>query len=219
VPCVFLSAASFTLAALTNDWPQWRARNVTVYRRRALFKQWLPEDQTALEGEDQGWLFNPSRWNADLPDEQSRERICPFRLSQLYGKPVWPTRVGNVGNRIRTRLTQAWPPLTIDETSFTRWSDGDLSSRPAAGRFNGRRASAKSSAANLVSGPCRVPLVDGDVLVVAPGGAGHNRCAEQKTGGVIWKSSSPVATRRICSAIVVRGGPQTIRAIPEQGHR
>ena len=136
-------------------------RNVTGYRRRrGLLKQWPAEGPKLL------WQVN------DIGDGYSTPAVVGTRiylmsnrgmenefvqaLSTQDGKPIWTTRVGNVGNPNQTSFTRRPGPLRpLTETSSTRWARTVTSpaSKPRAARFDGRRTSVKSSAASRANGP------------------------------------------------------------------
>ena len=150
----------------TSDWPQWRGpeRN-GISQERGLLKQWPAEGPKLL------WQVN------DIGDGYSTPSVVGTRiylmsnrgmenefvqaLSTQDGKPIWTTRVGNVGNPSGLSLTRRPGPLRpLTETSSTRWARTVTSpaSKPGAARFDGRRASVKSSAASRAMGLCRVSV-------------------------------------------------------------
>ena len=133
-------------------------------------------------------------------------------LSTQDGKAVWTTRVGNVGNPGQDPpYPKARSTPTVDgDAIYALGSDGDLvcldtgsgtlrwqkSLRKEFGGIPGTWAYAES------------PLVDGDVLVVTPGGAEATIVAlNKKTGAVIWKAAVPGGDPAgYASAMVVQGG-------------
>ena len=205
------------MAASTSDWPQWRGpeRN-GISQEKGLLKQWPAGGPKLL------WQMN------DIGDGYSTPAVVGTRiylmsnrgmenefvqaLSTEDGKPIWTTRVGNVGNpKQEPNYPKARSTPTVDGNFiYALGSDGDLvcletrtgkirwqkNIRKEFGGQPGEWAYAES------------PLVDGDVLVVTPGGAEATVVAlNKKTGAVIWKSAVPGGDPAgYASAIVVEGG-------------
>ena len=133
-------------------------------------------------------------------------------LSTEDGKPIWTTRVGNVGNPDQSPpYPKARSTPTVDgDFIYALGSDGDLVCLEAkTGKvrwqknirkeFDGRPSDWAYSES---------PLVDGDSVVVTPGGAQATMVAlNKRTGAVIWKSAVPGGDpAAYASAIVVQGG-------------
>lgn len=191
----------FSALLFAEDWPQWRGptRN-GISGETGLLQQWPesgPRQLWRIDGVGDGYgtpavsaglLFVVG--NKGVEDEF----IQAFSASS--GKLEWTYRLGKVGN------PDQQPPYpssrstpTIDgETLFAQSSDGDLVSLVAkTGRLNWR----KSLRADLDGVPgkwgyAESPLLDGDVLVVTPGGKTATLAALNKnTGAAIWKSAVP----------------------------
>ncbi|MCM3870724.1 MAG: PQQ-like beta-propeller repeat protein [Pyrinomonadaceae bacterium] len=219
--CLCFSAVFVTrsahMAASTSDWPQWRGPNRSgTSPEKGLLKQWPAEGPRLL------WQVN------DIGDGYSTPAVVGKRiylmsnigmenefvqaLSTQDGKPVWTTRVGNVGNPNQNPpYAKARSTPTVDGNFiYALGSDGDIACletksgkirwqkniRKEFGGLPGEWAYAES------------PLVDGDVVVVTPGGAEATMVAlNKKTGAVIWKSAVPGGGAvGYASAIVVQGG-------------
>jgi outer membrane protein assembly factor BamB len=133
-------------------------------------------------------------------------------LSTQDGKPIWTTRVGNVGN---PKQNPSYPkarstPTVAGDLIFALGSDGDLACLEAK---SGKIRWQKNIRQEFGGQPgewayAESPLVDGDVVVVTPGGADATMVAlNKKTGAVIWKSAIPGGDPAgYASAIVVQGG-------------
>jgi outer membrane protein assembly factor BamB len=128
------------------------------------------------------------------------------------GKVIWTTRVGNVGNPDQNpKYPKARSTPTVDGNFiYALGSDGDLVCLEAK---NGKIRWQKSLRKDFGGQPhdwayAESPLVDGDVVVVTPGGAEATLVAlNKKTGAVIWKSAVPGGDQAgYASAIVVQGG-------------
>jgi outer membrane protein assembly factor BamB len=132
-------------------------------------------------------------------------------LSSQDGKVIWTTRVGNVGNPNQNpSYPKARSTPTVDgNLIYALGSDGDLACLEAA---SGKIRWQKNIRKEFGGEPgewayAESPLVDGDVVVVTPGGAAATMVAlNKKTGALIWKSAIPGGDPAgYASAIVVQG--------------
>lgn len=208
-----LSVTSFA----QRDWPQWRGpQRDGNGKETGLLKQWPAEGPKLL------WQVN------DIGDGYSTPVVVGNRIylmsnhgmenefvaahSTQDGKVIWTTRVGNVGNPNQNPpYPKARSTPTVDGNFlYALGSDGDLACletrtgkirwskniRKEFGGVPGEWAYAES------------PLVDGDLVVVTPGGAEATMVAlNKKTGALVWKSAIPGGEpAEYASAIVVQGG-------------
>lgn len=219
---------SYSTAASTSDWPQWRGpeRN-GVSRESGLLKQWPAGGPKLL------WQVN------DIGDGYSTPAVVGTRiylmsnrgmenefvqaLSTADGKPVWTTRVGNVGNPNQNPpYPKARSTPTVDGNFiYALGSDGDLACLEAKG---GKIQWQKSIRKEFAGQPgewayAESPLVDGDVVVVTPGGGEATMVAlNKKTGALVWKSAVPGGDPAgYASAIVVQAGgrKQYVQLLPK----
>jgi outer membrane protein assembly factor BamB len=219
--CLCFSAVFVTRSAnmgtSTSDWPQWRGpeRN-GISQESGLLKQWPKEGPKLL------WQVN------DIGDGYSTPAVVGARiylmsnrgmenefvqaLSTQDGKPIWTTRVGNVGNPDQDPpYPKARSTPTVDgDFIYALGSDGDLACLEAS---SGKIRWQKSIRKEFGGQPgewayAESPLMDGDVVVVTPGGAEATIVAlNKKTGEVIWKSAVPGGDPAgYASAIVVQAG-------------
>ena len=219
--CLCLLAVSFGGAAGTTvsaaDWPQWRGpeRDGTS-REGGLLKQWPAGGPRLL------WQVN------DIGDGYSTPVVAGSRiylmsnrgmdnefvqaLSIADGKPVWTTRVGNVGNPDQNPpYAKARSTPTLDgDLLYALGSDGDLACLEVKG---GKIRWQKNVRREFGGQPgewayAESPLVDGDLVVVTPGGAEATMLAlNKKTGALVWKSAIPGGDPAgYASAIAVQGG-------------
>ncbi len=218
--CLCFSAVSVTrsvpLGAPASDWPQWRGpqRN-GISQESGLLKQW------PAEGPKLVWQVN------DIGDGYSTPAVVGTRiyvmsnrgfdnefvqaLSTQDGKPIWTTRVGNVGNANDFLYSKARLTPTVDGDSiYALSSDGDLAClETQSGKIRWQKSIRKEfSGQPGIWAYAESPLVDGDVVVVTPGGAQATIVAlNKKTGAVIWKSAVPGGDPAgYASAIVVQAG-------------
>ncbi len=133
-------------------------------------------------------------------------------LSVQDGKQVWTTRIGNVGNpNQQPSYPASRSTPTIDgELLYALSSDGDLAClETATGKIRWQKNIRKDFGGQPGEWAyAESPLVDGDVVVVTPGGEQATLVAlDKKTGAVIWKSAVPGGDPAgYASAIVVQGG-------------
>ena len=208
--CFYCSVTTFA-----KDWPQWRGPDRNgISSETGLLKQW-PADGPKLV-----WQVN------DLGDGYSTPAVVGNRiymmsnrgldnefvqaLSAQDGKVIWTTRVGNVGNPNQDpSYPKARSTPTVDgDLLYALGSDGDfvcLDTKTGKVRWQ------KSLRNDFGGQPgewayAESPLVDGDVVVVTPGGADATLVAlNKKTGALVWKSAVPGGDAAgYASAIVVQ---------------
>lgn len=217
--CVCLSATTVTTSTMVApaDWPQWRgpARD-GLSRDTGLLKQWPAGGPKLL------WQVN------DLGDGYSTPVVVGTRiylmsnhgmdnefvqaLSTKDGKPIWTTRVGNVGNPNQNPpYPKARSTPTVDgDYLYALGSDGDLACLEVkSGKIRWQKNIRKDFGGQPGEWAyAESPLVDGDVVVVTPGGAEATMVAvNKKSGATVWKSAIPGGDPAgYASAIVVNGG-------------
>ncbi|HSW50950.1 MAG TPA: PQQ-binding-like beta-propeller repeat protein [Bryobacteraceae bacterium] len=201
VVLVALSSVTLCLVVHAADWPQWRGplRNAAS-SETGLLKEWPREGPKLL------WQNN------DIGDGYSTPAVAGDRvytlsnrgldneyvqvLSAKDGKVLWTTTLGRVGNPDqRPSYPCSRSTATVEgNTVYALSSDGDLASLDAAtGRVNWKR----SLRADFGGQPhtwayAESPLIDGDALIVTPGGAKATMVAlNKKTGAVVWQSAVP----------------------------
>ena len=194
------------------DWPQGRGpQRSGVSNETGLLKEW-PEERPKADLADQGLAMvtrRPRGRDENLPAEQqgTGQRIRPGALGA-----GWQAGLDNADRQGRNPdQNPSYPAArstpTIDgELLYALGSDGDLAlSRQLPEKFAGRRTFAMSSAASGRVGLSESPLVDGDVVVVTPGGEKATLCIEQEDRRPHWKSAAPGGDPGYASAIVVQG--------------
>src|SRR5262249_5190578 len=186
-----------------------------ISQESGLLKQWPAEGPKLL------WQVN------DIGDGYSTPSVVGTRiylmsnrgmdnefvqaLSTQDGKPVWTTHIGNVGNPSDFLYAKARSTPTVDGDSiYALSSDGDLAClETQSGKIRWQKNIRKEFGGQQgVWAYAESPLVDGDVVVVTPGGAQATMLAlNKKTGAVIWKSAIPGGEPAgYASAIVVQAG-------------
>lgn len=189
--------------APAGDWPQWRGpqRNGAT-PETGLLATW-PEGGPPLRWQrtDLGFGYGAPAVvgerlyllaNADLDHESV------LALAIADGRTLWSTRLGRVGNpKQNPNFPAARSTPTVDgEVLFALGSDGDLACLDAA---TGQVRWRKQLRTDFGGKPgawayAESPLVDGDTLVVTPGGAEATLVALNKhTGEVRWRAALPEA--------------------------
>ncbi len=215
-------------ASSPSDWSQWRGpERDGVSRERGLLKQWPAGGPKLL------WQVN------DIGDGYSTPAVVGSRiylmsnrgmenefvqaLSTKDGKPVWTARVGNVGNPNQNPpYAKARSTPTVDgDLIYALGSDGDLACLETK---SGKVRWSKNIRKEFGGQPgdwayAESPLIDGDLVVVTPGGAEATMAAlNKKTGAVAWKSAIPGGDPAgYASAIAVEGGGrrQYVQLLPK----
>ncbi len=204
-------------AAPSADWPQWRgpARDGTS-RERGLLQQWPAGGPKLL------WQVNDIGDGFSTPvvvgsriylmSNRGMENEFVQALSTRDGKVIWTTRVGNVGNPEQNPpYPKARSTPTVDgDFLYALGSDGDLACLEAkTGKIRWQKNLRKEFGGQPGEWAyAESPLVDGDFVVVTPGGAEATMVAlNKRTGATAWKSAVPGGDPAgYASAIVVQGG-------------
>lgn len=186
--------------ARAEEWPQWRgpARD-GISKEKGLLQEWPAEGPTLVWKKDKlgdgystpaiagGRIFLIN--NDTLEDEYVQA------LSIKDGSQLWRRTLGKVGKPDqRPSYPGARSTPTVDgDLVFALGSDGDLVCAEAAtGKEVWRKNLLKDfDGKSGIWAYAESPLVDGDALIVTPGGKEATMVAlNKKTGEVIWKSPS-----------------------------
>jgi outer membrane protein assembly factor BamB len=194
---LFSCVASFAIATQAADWPQWRGPNRDgISRETGLLKEWPNEGPKLIwHAKDIGHGYStPAVVGNRLYLMSNRGTDDEFvqALNTADGEQIWSTRVGKVGPNRGPQYPGARSTPTVDgQLIFALGSDGDLAClNTDDGKIrwqkNLRTEFAGKDGAWAYS---ESPLVDGDKLVVTPGGADATIVAlDKKSGEVFWKS-------------------------------
>ena len=215
--CFSLAPVNGSAGSSSDDWPQWKGpqRNGTSLET-GLLKQWPAGGPKLL------WQVNDIGDGYSTPvvvgnriylmSNRDMENEFVAALSTQDGKVIWTTRVGNVGNPNQNPpYPKARSTPTVDGNFiYALGSDGDIACLEAK---TGKLRWSKNIRKEFGGVPgewayAESPLVDGDVVVVTPGGAEATMVAlNKKTGALIWKSAIPGGEPAgYASAVVVQGG-------------
>ena len=208
---------SANMPAATADWPQWRGpQRDGVSKETGLLKQWPKEGPKLVwQVNDLGDGYSTPSVVGDriyLMSNQGMENEFVQARSTKDGKPIWTTRIGNVGNPNQNPpYPKARSTPTVDgKFIYALSSDGDIACLEAGtGKIRWQKNIRKEFGGQPGEWAyAESPLVDGDVVVVTPGGAEATIVAlNKKTGALIWKSAVPDGDPAgYASAIVVQAG-------------
>jgi outer membrane protein assembly factor BamB len=200
VPLVF-----FSLVSTARDWPQWRGpQRTAISQETNLLQSWPKEGPNLLwQLTDIGDGYaTPSVAGSRvyLLSNRGMENEFVQALAADTGKTIWTTRLGNVGNpNQQPSYPMARSTPTIDgEFLYAFSSGGDLACLHAA---TGKTVWTNNVRTEFAGQPgtwaySESPLIDGDVVVVTPGGAEATIVAlNKKSGALIWKSAVPGGDR------------------------
>jgi len=208
--CLVLGA--FATVCSAADWPQWRGPQRTgVSTETGLLKDWPKAGPKLLwQRSDIGDGYGTPAVSGDhvyLISNRGMESEFVHTLSTKDGKSLWTTRLGNVGNPNQQPpypMARSTPTIQGDFV-FAFSSDGDLA---CLRRADGKMVWQKNVRSEFGGVPgtwgyAESPLVDGDVLVVTPGGPEATLLAlNKKSGAVIWKSAVPGGDRAAYSSVI-----------------
>lgn len=206
---VCLLASSLSLA---EDWPQWRGANRTgISSEKGLLAEWPAEGPKQLwhvTGLGDGYGAPAvTRGRVYLIANRGMEEEFVQALSATDGKPLWSMKLGGVGNPNQQPpypMARSTPSIDGDFL-YAFSSDGDLACLTLS---NGKVVWQKNVRKDFGGTPgtwaySESPLIDGDTVVVTPGGAEATIVAlNKKTGDLIWKSAVPGGDRAAYSSVI-----------------
>lgn len=182
------------LAELSADWPQWRGPERTgISAETGLLKQWPPNGPPqvwAASGLGEGYgSIAVSGGRIFVQGLRNRQSIV-LSLNAADGKHLWSKNIGPGADNDRGPGPRSTPTIDGDRL-YVLTETGDLAclkhdgtmvwQRNILREFNGRNIQW------LIS---ESPLVDGDRVIVTPGGRNAGMVALNKmTGATVWSSS------------------------------
>jgi outer membrane protein assembly factor BamB len=202
-PLLALSAASLLFAAdafvpKAYDWPQWQgADRSAVSKETGLLSEWPTEGPKLLWSVKTlgGGYSTPSIAAGRIFGMGARENDeGVWALSDVDGKELWWTRIASKGKGGYPEGPRCTP--TVDgDVLYALGMSGDLVClKVATGEMVWQKNLQSKEFEGRVGGwkYSESPLVDGDRLLVTPGGAKATIvCLNKKTGEQIWASKVP----------------------------
>ena len=216
-PQVRLLAASAAMVAssiaVAADWPQWRGPDRDgISDETGLLKQW-PDDGPPL-----AWRVDSLGDGYGAPSvadgtiyvvvNEGLEQESVVALDAADGRQLWSTRIGKVGNPDQNPNYPAArsTPTVAGDAIYVLGSDGDLVCLDTDG---GKIRWQKSLRREFGGKPgewayAESPLVDGDRVIVAPGGAEAAVVALRRDNGdVVWKAAVPGSEAAGYASVVI----------------
>jgi outer membrane protein assembly factor BamB len=186
-----------SLVGAAADWPQWRGPQRTgISTETGLLQEWPGAGPKLLwRVNNLGSGFSTPSVVGDRVYLLSNEGLANEFVRALNasdGKQAWSTRIGKVGN---PNQQPSYPgarstPTIEGDALYALGSDGDL---VALALGTGQVRWKKNLRTEFGGEPgtwgySESPLLDGDALVVTPGGRTSLVALNKKTGAVIWRS-------------------------------
>jgi outer membrane protein assembly factor BamB len=194
IPVVsLLSLLFFALRATAEDWPRWRGPDGTgVSRETDITTSWAsdgPKLGWQATGIGHGYSSVVTSGGLLITTGRVDGRVVCFALNAVTGKKKWETVIGETSRNVMST------PTIHDGRVYAVDPDGELVClRLSDGEILWERSYLKEFGGRLMSGRGygESPLIDGDRLLVTPGGADSMIVAlDRKTGETIWKSPFP----------------------------
>ena len=189
--------------AVADDWPQWRGpKRDGVSQEKGLLKSWpAGGPKLAWKSARAGSGYSTPAVVGDriyLLGNEGLDNEFVRVLGAKDGEPVWETKLGKVGNPDQKPPFPAArsTPTVEDGAVYALGSDGDLAALDAS---TGKVKWRKNLRTDFGGKPgqwayAESPLVDGERLVITPGGSQATVLGlNKRTGDVIWKAALPEA--------------------------
>ncbi len=200
-----------------SDWPQWRGpeRN-GVSKDTGLIKQWPssgPQQAWSISSLGEGFGSIAIKGDRIFVQGTREDLSVIFCLNRADGKTVWSAALGRKVNEGRGNGPRSTPTVDNDRV-YVLTENGDLACLRAPDgapvwRKNILKEFGGSNPGWLIS---ESPLIDGDRVIVTPGGRGAGMVALDKmTGKEIWRAKDLSDGAGYSSAIAADvGGVRTI---------
>ena len=214
----YLSLALVGLAqivsAASGDWPQWRGPNHdNLSTETGLLKEW-PEGGPKLlwkaNGLGAGYSSVSIAGNRIYTAGDKGEESFVEALNLADGKPVWSAKLGKAGPVGQPQFEgPRATPTTDGDLVFAVSQWGEMVCLQAeTGKENWRKDYTKDfGGACPFWGYAESPLIDGEKVVVTPGGdQGAVVALNKKTGAVIWQSKDFTDSAHYSSLVVAEMG-------------
>lgn len=192
---VLVALAAGGQALLVADWPQWRGPDRSgISKESGLMKQWPaggPRQEWMISDLGAGYgsvaVYEDRIYVQSLLGSQS----TVASLNRADGKPIWLRALGPGRDNDRGPGPRATPTVDGDRL-YVLTENGDLAAfRAEDGSFIWQRNILEDfNGHNIPWLISESPLVDGEKVIVTPGGPGAGMVALNKmTGETIWTSS------------------------------
>jgi outer membrane protein assembly factor BamB len=187
------------IRASADEWPQWRGpRRDGISRETGLLKSWPaggPKQLWKTAGLGQGYSSFSVAGGKLFTQGQRDGKQFVLAFDVASGKKLWEAPAGGSFNERRGHGPRGTP--TIDgAVLYALSADGTLVClQTATGKEVWKMNIVERYGAGVINwGMSESPLLDGDRLIVTPGGRGSSVVAlDKKTGKLLWKSQSDEA--------------------------
>ena len=210
---IVLGCCGIDRMAQGNDLPQWRGPSRDgISQEKGLLKEW-PKEGPSLVWKivDAGSGYSTPAVVGDriyLLGNEGLENEFVRAFSTKDGKQLWTARLGKVGNpNQKPPFPAARSTPTVDgELLYALGSDGDLACLETA---TGKLRWQKNLRSDFGGKPgqwaySESPLIDGDAVVVTPGGGESTLVAlNKKTGETLWKCAEPEGDEAAYASIII----------------
>ena len=204
----------------STDWPQWRGPDRSgISRETGLLKQWPPSGPVALwsaAGLGNGYGSVAVKGTQLFVQGLKGRDSVVTSLGRADGKPLWTRVIGLGGDNDRGPGPRSTPTVDGDRL-FVLTESGDLAAlRAQDGGVVWQRNILKDFRGQNISWLIsESPLVDGDKVIVTPGGRGAGMVAlEKTTGKTIWVAKELSDEAGYSSPIVADiGGVRTVMTL------
>ncbi len=208
---LILATLTLTLPALAIDWPQWRGPNRDgVNPEKNLLDEWPAAGPKLLwrsEGLGAGFSSVSTSKGRLFTMGDGKESSHVYCLSVKDGSKIWTSRaIGKTGGNYKgTRST----PTVVGDLLYALGQFGDLVCLETATGAEVWRTSLKTNYGGRPGGwnYTESPLVDGNKIIVTPGGKkGAVIALNRMTGKLIWKSADFTDGAQYSSLIISEFG-------------
>ncbi|MEO8026633.1 MAG: PQQ-binding-like beta-propeller repeat protein [Bryobacteraceae bacterium] len=206
---------------LAGDWPQWRGEHRDgISTETGLLQQWPaggPKVIWKINGLGEGYsAFAISKGKLFTQGQRSGQQFV-MAFDVATGKKLWET--ASSGNFPQDRGNGPRGTPTLDGTRiYAESGDGELLCLDqATGKLVWKLSLTKEFGGNIPHwGYSESPLVDGNLLIVTPGGRGASVVGlDKNTGKTIWKAQNDSAG--YSSPIAIDAGPHQVVVFTAKG--
>jgi outer membrane protein assembly factor BamB len=183
------------VAAVAADWPQWQGPNRdAVSAETGLLKAW-PKDGPPLlwkmEGLGTGLSSLAIVGNTAYTMGDTADAACVLAIDLAAHKVAWSNKVGKAWSGGPQGPGEHCTPTVDGKMLYVTTVQGDVAALTTAGKVIwAKKMFIDFGSKNIQWGISESPLVDGDKVIVTPGGKDAMIVAlDKKTGEVIWKAA------------------------------